>query len=110
MLALYDLPHWIIGVGIVSTVVALTYAGYFTVRRAWSPVLTESNTTVAMSILAVIATVHSLLLAFAAVSVWDSFKSGPFAGKESISAASFQLAIDNMRYWDAENMRHSPVE
>jgi hypothetical protein len=28
----------------------------------------------------------------------------PFAGKESISAAPFELAIENMRRWNAEVM------
>ena len=73
MLVLYDLPNWLLGIVIVGGVVTLTYAGYFLLHRAWRPAFTDANTGVAMSVLGVIATVNSLLLAFSAVSVWDSF-------------------------------------
>jgi Protein of unknown function (DUF4239) len=75
MLGLYDIPNWLMGVVIVSITVTLTYAGYFLLQRAWRPSVTDANTSVAMSMLGVIAMVHSLLLAFSAVSVWDSFGS-----------------------------------
>jgi hypothetical protein len=75
MLVLYDVPNWLMGVIIVSITMTVTFAGYFLLRRAWRPAITEADASVAMSILSVIATVHSLLLAFSAVSVWDSFGS-----------------------------------
>jgi hypothetical protein len=96
MLALYDLPNWVMGVVIVGTIMALTYAGYFVLHRTWRPTITEANASVAMSILAVIATVHSLLLAFSALSVWDSFGSAEEAvvhEANTVGALARDLAV-----------------
>ncbi len=96
MLVLYDLPNWLLGIVIVATVMTVTYAGYFTLRRIWRPVINETETSVAMSVLGVIATIHSLLLAFSAVSVWDSFGSAEEAvirEANTIGAMARDLAL-----------------
>jgi hypothetical protein len=96
MLALYDIPNWLMGVVIVSVITTLTFAGYFLLRRAWRPAISEADTSVAMSILGIIATVHSLLLAFSAVSVWDSFGSAEEAvvhEANTVGALARDLAV-----------------
>jgi phosphotransferase system glucose/maltose/N-acetylglucosamine-specific IIC component len=67
MLILYDLPDWLMAVVIVGTIVGLSYAGYFLVHRIGHRSFSEAETNVAMTVLTVIATVTSLLLAFCRV-------------------------------------------
>jgi hypothetical protein len=73
MLFLYDLPDWLMAVLIVITVVALSYAGYFLVRRVCGRSFTDEERDLSMTVLQVVATINALLLAFVAVSVWESF-------------------------------------
>jgi hypothetical protein len=63
MLILYDLPDWLMAVVIIGTIVGLSYAGYFLVHRIGHRSFSEAETNVAMTVLTVIATVTSLLLA-----------------------------------------------
>jgi Protein of unknown function (DUF4239) len=70
---LYDVPDWLMGVLIVVTIVGLSYAGYFLVRRVCGRSFTDEEKDVSMTVLQVVATINALLLAFVAVSVWESF-------------------------------------
>lgn len=101
---LYDLPHWLLGIVIVAMVVIPTYAGYFLFHRYFASACTEENKGVAMAVLAVVATVNSLLLAFSAVSVWESFSNAEEAVvMEANSLAS--LARD-LAVYDTTESRH----
>jgi Protein of unknown function (DUF4239) len=96
MLFLYDLPNWLLGVSIVAPILLLTYLGYFAFQRRWRPVLSEQELEVAMAVLGVVATVNSLLLAFIAVSVWESFGAAEAAVVEeanTVSALARDLAV-----------------
>jgi hypothetical protein len=96
MLILYDLPDWLMAVVIVGTIVGLSYAGYFLVHRIGHRSFSEIETDVAMTVLTVIATVTSLLLAFVALSVWESFGAAEQAVVEeanSVGALARDLAI-----------------
>src|SRR5256885_838190 len=72
-LFLYDLPNWLVGVLITGGAVALTLAAFFVFRRVARTDFSESDRGLAMSLLGVVATINSLLLAFSAVSVWESY-------------------------------------
>ncbi len=74
-LFLYDLPNWVVGLLISGTSVLLSLAGYFLFRRLYHHEFDAEERGLAMSVLAVVATINSLLLAFSAVSVWESFSS-----------------------------------
>ena len=96
MLLLYDLPDWLMAAVIVGTVVGLSYAGYFLVHRVWRRSFSEEETNVSMNVLTVIATVTSLLLAFVALSVWESFGAAETAVVEeanSLGALARDLAL-----------------
>ena len=73
MLFLYDLPEWLLGITVVGTVVGLSFASYFAFHRLHRPLFSEDDKMVALTTLGVVATIHSLLLAFLAVSVWEAF-------------------------------------
>ena len=73
MLPLYNLPDWLMALTIVATIVALCYAAYFAFHRICRPAFSDEERSLAMTVLGVVATVNSLLLAFVAVSVWESF-------------------------------------
>ena len=73
MLFLYELPDWLMAVCIVGPVVGLAYPTYFLLRRLWRRSFTDDETNVAMRMLTVIGTIWALLLAFVAVSVWQSY-------------------------------------
>ncbi len=74
-LFLYDLPNWLVGLVISGTLVLLSLGGYFLFRRLYQHEFDSEERDIAMSVLGVVATINSLLLAFSAVSVWESFGS-----------------------------------
>jgi hypothetical protein len=74
-LFLYDLPNWVVGLLVSGTLVVLTLSGYFLFRRLSHHEFDAEERGIAMSVLGVVATINSLLLAFSAVSVWESFGS-----------------------------------
>ena len=92
-LFLYSLPGWLMAVCIVSTVVVLAYPGYFLLRRMFRRSFTERETNVSMDVLTVIATIYALLLAFVAVSVWQSFGAAETAVVNEANSVG-QLARD----------------
>jgi hypothetical protein len=73
MLFLYNLPAWLLGICIVGPVLGLSFAGYFLFHRIYRPTFTDDDKFVALTMLGVIATINSLLLAFLAISVWEAF-------------------------------------
>jgi hypothetical protein len=93
VLFLYDLPDPIMALTIIGTIVALSYAGYFLFHRLWRPSFSDDSRNVAMTVLTVIATVNSLLLAFVAVSVWESFQAAETAVVEEANTVG-ELARD----------------
>ena len=96
LLPLYDLPNWLMGLTIIGTIVVLTYAGYFLFHRLLRQEFSDNHKSVAMSVLGIVATVNSLLLAFSAVSVWDAFSSADEAVMQeanTIGALARDLAV-----------------
>lgn len=114
MLFLYDLPDWLMGVCIVGTIVGLSYACYFLIHRLWRRSFTDDETNVSMTVLTVIATITSLLLAFVAVSVWESFNAAEDAvvnEANSVSELARDLAIfDSAQSRDARRMLREYAE
>jgi hypothetical protein len=93
---LYDLPNWLLGVTVIGTTVAVSFAAYFAFHRVWRPVFSEDNKAVGLVILTIVATINSLLLAFSAISVWDSFGAADAAVSQeanTISALARDLAV-----------------
>lgn len=100
---LYDLPGWLMAVSVVASIVALSYAGYFAIHRLWRPAFTEDNQSVAMTVLTVIATINSLLLALVALSVWESFGAAEEAVVQEANSVG-ELARD-LAVFDSEQSR-----
>lgn len=71
--AVYSLPNWFLGALISGLSVVIALTGYALFRRVVRLDFSEEDRSLAMSVLGVVATVNSLLLAFSAVSVWESF-------------------------------------
>lgn len=97
-LFLYDLPNWLLGITVVGATTAAAFPLYFLARRIIGFEFSEAQKGLAMAILAVVATVNSLLLAFSAVSVWDSFHSADEAVADeanTVGALARDLAVFN---------------
>lgn len=67
-MSVYDLPNWLPGVMVIGSMTVTSMVLYFAFHRILKPVITEEHTGLAMAVLAVVATLNSLLLAFSAVS------------------------------------------
>jgi hypothetical protein len=72
-LFLYDLPNWVIGVLFTTGWALLGVGGHALLHRLRPVVLAEADRNLAIAMLAVVATVNSLLLAFAAIAVWQAY-------------------------------------
>ena len=70
---IYGIPHWYLGCLISGLAVAVTLGAYTVFRRFVVVEFSADDRSLAMSVLGVVATINSLLLAFSAVSVWESF-------------------------------------
>lgn len=70
---LYDLPSALLGALVTGAAVLVALVSYAAFRRAIRTDFTADDRALAMAVLAVVATVNSLLLAFSAVSVWEAF-------------------------------------
>ncbi|WP_457333508.1 bestrophin-like domain [Rhizobacter sp. P5_C2] len=95
---LYDLPAWLFGLVIVSTWAALGVGGHALFHRFVRTPFRDAEREVAIALLAVVATINSLLLAFCAVSAWESFGSAEKAvGAEAnaIGELARDLAVYN---------------
>jgi hypothetical protein len=72
-LALYDLPNWLFGLLISGGWVVVGLAGYLVFHRVCRVSFSSDEKALATALLAVVATVNSLLMAFAAITVWEDF-------------------------------------
>lgn len=72
-LFLYDLPNWVMGLLFTMGWVMVGAGGHALLYRLRPMVLEEADRNLAIAILAVVATVNSLLLAFAAIAVWQAY-------------------------------------
>ncbi|RZL40178.1 MAG: DUF4239 domain-containing protein [Rubrivivax sp.] len=72
-LTAYALPNWVLGLGLVLAWVLIGLAAQALFPRRWREQASETDRNVVLASLGVIATINSLLLAFSAVSVWESF-------------------------------------
>ena len=96
MLFLYDLPNWLLGIVVIGAIIAAGYGIYFAFHGFARAEFSDDNRSVALTVLGVIATINSLLLAFSAVSVWESFSAADAAVVQeanSVSALARDLAI-----------------
>lgn len=101
-LALYDLPNWVFGLLISSSWVLIGLGGHLVFQRLCRVGFAEAERNLAIAMLAVIATITSLLLAFSAISVWESFGSADKAVRgEAITMGA--LARDLAVYDSAES-------
>jgi hypothetical protein len=103
MLPLYNLPDWMMALTIVATIVALCFASYFTFHRMFRPAFSDEERSLSMTVLGVVATVNSLLLAFVAVSVWESFGEAETAVVDEANTVS-ELARD-LAIYDSDSAR-----
>jgi len=105
-LYLYDLPNWLLGLLITCGWMLLGIVGFWIARRLRPRQFDEGEKNVAMALLAVIATVNSLLLAFLAISVWEAYGTASatvHSEANSISALGRDLAV--YRTPDADRAR-----
>lgn len=70
---LYQIPNWLFGLLIVSAWTAAGVGGQALFQRFVRRPFDEKDKEVAITLLSVVATVNSLLLAFSAVSVWEAY-------------------------------------
>ena len=97
-IALYDLHNLLLGVLICGIWGLTGVAGYLAFHRVCPAIFSESERSLALALLGVVATVNSLLLAFAAVSVWDSYKAAEQAVRgeaATIGVLGRDLAVFN---------------
>jgi hypothetical protein len=97
-LLLYDLPNWLFGTLVCGGWIVIGLGGDLVFHRLCKARFEEGEKNLAIALLAVVATVNSLLLAFTAISVWESFGVAEKAvHDESITVSSLgrDLAVFN---------------
>lgn len=72
---LYELPNGMLGLLICGSWVLIGVGGFLAFHRVCRASFAEGEKNLAVALLAVVATVNSLLLAFSAISVWESYGS-----------------------------------
>ncbi|WP_457336450.1 bestrophin-like domain [Rhizobacter sp. P5_C2] len=95
-LALYDLPNWLFGLLISGGWILIGLGGYLAFQRLCRVTFAEAERNLAIALLGVIATINSLLLAFSAISVWESFGSAEKAVRNEavvMTALARDLAV-----------------
>lgn len=93
---LYDLSHWFFGPIIVGGTTLVGVAAFVLFKRWFARTPSDAQLSAAMAVLPIVATVHSLLLAFAAVSVWESYSAAESSVVEEadvIAQLSRDLAV-----------------
>lgn len=93
---LYHLPVWQFGSLLLAGWIIPALASFELVHRLWKPRFDDTDKGLALTLLALVATLNSLLLAFCAVSVWESFRSADSAVSNeavTLSALSRDLAV-----------------
>ena len=93
MLFLYDLPNWQMACVIVGACMVAVLGTYLLIRPRVRGEFSESQISAAMAFVGVMATMTSLLLAFSAVSVWESFSAAEASVVEEANVAA-ELARD----------------
>jgi hypothetical protein len=99
---LYDLPHLVMLAIITVAITALGVVLHVLFHRFVHFEATDEQKSLALAVIPILATVHSLLLAFTAVSVWEAF-SGATTAVASEANAVGQLARDLAVYENAES-------
>ncbi|MDR7334580.1 hypothetical protein [Roseateles asaccharophilus] len=84
----YSLPNWVLGAGLVCAWVLIALAMQQLFPQRWRDRASDTDRNVALAALGVIATINSLLLAFSAVSVWDSFATAEHAVQREATAVA----------------------
>jgi hypothetical protein len=92
-LFLYDWPNWALGLLFTIGWALLGVSGHALLHRLRPVELAEADRNLAIALLAVVATVNSLLLAFAAIAVWQSYSDANQATTAEATAMS-QLSRD----------------
>ena len=105
---IYGIPNWYLGALISGLSVAITLGAYEAFRRIVKTEFTADDRALAMSVLGVVATINSLLLAFSAVSVWESFRTAEEAVVREANSVG-QLARDLAVFDSAESRRAREV-
>jgi hypothetical protein len=100
----YDLPNWLLGLLIVGATTSSAIGAFVLYKRRVADPPRESHLGVAMVVLPIVATVHSLLLAFAAVSVWEAYSNAESAVVEEADVVG-QLARDLAVFGSPESVR-----
>lgn len=105
MMFLYDLPNLVLGALVIGVTIAFCLGSYFLGRRLMGRTeITEEQRALAMAVLPIVATVHSLLLAFSAVSVWESYSAAEYSVIEEANRIG-QMTRDLAVFGSAESMR-----
>jgi hypothetical protein len=73
LLFLYDLPNPVLCVVIAGFTVAVSLAGYLLFHRVVKFSISDDERALALTVLPIVATIQALLLAFSAVSAWESY-------------------------------------
>jgi hypothetical protein len=74
LLFLYDLPNPVVCVLITALTVGVSLAGYFLFHRVVRFSIGDDERALALTVLPIVATIQALLLAFSAVSAWESYQ------------------------------------
>lgn len=101
---LYGLPQWLMGVVVVGGCVGVVLAAYRLFKWLFPREFSEQEVGGAMAMMGVAATITSLLLAFSAISVWES-ASDADAGVMNEASDCAMLARDLAIYGTPEALR-----
>lgn len=101
---LYGLPQWLMGVVVVGGCVGVVLVAHRLFRWLYPRDFAEQEVSGAMAMMGVAATITSLLLAFAAISVWES-ASAADAGVMNEASDCAMLARDLGTYGTPEALR-----
>lgn len=74
MMWLYDIPIWLLGIGIVGATMIVCLGGFVLAHKVIRGERTDEVGNVALTFIGVICAFHSLLIAFSAVLVWQDFQ------------------------------------
>lgn len=99
---LYELPNWLLGALITLGWVAIGVGGHALCHKFLRVSFSEPDKNLAIALLAVVATVNSLLLAFSAVSVWEAFGSADKAVRSEATTIA-ELGRDLAVFGSAES-------
>ncbi|WP_241020113.1 DUF4239 domain-containing protein [Burkholderia sp. Ac-20345] len=99
MLFLYNWPSWLMGGFVVIATVAAALGGYALFRRILPVDLLPEQRAMAITMVSVITTINSLLVAFSAISVWDAYN-GAERTVDAEATAAGELSRDLAAFGD----------